>query len=151
MERNNPNVERFLHFISQLESSGGKNLEHKPIKSGMHSGDAAEGQYGVLPNTMEELDRRFPASFNETSTPDDYAKQLANLVLNRADNDETLAAGMWKFGQNTPSSEYEGIRNKDYAQAYDKMRQSIPYSLDPNPYNVEKQQNRFLNLKNIIK
>lgn len=151
MANNNPNLQRFLHYISQLESSGGKNLEHKQIENGLHAGDVAEGQYGMMPNTMEELSKRNPSSLTKESTPDDYANALGNMVLDKSGNDETLAAGLWKFGQNTPESKYPEVREKDYAQAYDKMRNEIPYSLDPNPYNKEKENTRFFNLKKLIK
>lgn len=145
MANNNPNLERFLHYISQLESSGGQNLNHKPVKDGLQAGDVAEGQYGMMPNTIDEMSARNPSHPPKTS--DEAAQQLGNMVLDKANNDETLAAGLWKFGQNTPESKYPDVRNKDYAQAYDSMRKEIPYSLDPNPYN----QPKFFNLKESLK
>lgn len=150
---NNDNVARFLHYISQLETSGGTNLDHKPVEHGLQAGDVAEGQYGVMPNTMDELNRRYPSSFNEESSPDDYANVLANKVLNRSGGDETLAAGLWNQGHNTKPEDFDKVRNSDYAQKYDQMRQEIPYSLDANPYQKEyadKQQD-FLNLKQLLK
>jgi hypothetical protein len=149
----NPNVERFLHYISQLETSSGKNLNHKPVTRGVNAGDTAEGVYGIMPNTMDELDNRYPTAFNENSTPEDYAAKLAEHVLKKANNDETLAAGLWNYGHNAKPSEFDQVRNTDYAKKYDAMRKEIPQALDPNPYqqeNQEKQQD-FLKLRNLLK
>lgn len=50
--------EQFLKDISMIESSGGTNLEHKTIKSGIHAGDTAVGELGLMPNTVRELAKR---------------------------------------------------------------------------------------------
>ena len=131
---NKEDIQRFLHYISQIESSGGKNLDHPIIEKGRHAGTSAQGQYGVMPDTMTNLEDRHPSSFTDTSTPDDYAKVYANDVLNKAKGDETLAAGLWTNGQFTKPEKYEDIRSYPYAQKYDKMRKEIPYALDANPY-----------------
>ena len=146
------NVSRFLHYIKQLETSGGTNLDHKPIKSGIHAGDVAQGEYGVMPNTMEELDNRYPAAFSPKSTSEDYAKKLAEKVLTRANGDETLAAGLWNMGHNARKDRFDEIRDTDYAQKYDKLRQEIPYALDENPYQQEYQDNKqdFLKIRKIL-
>lgn len=117
-----------------MESSGGKNLDHPIIEEGRHAGTSAQGQYGVMPNNMEDLAKRNPSLFTDESTPDDYAKVYANDVLNKAEGDETLAAGLWINGQFTDPKKYEDIRNYPYAQKYDKLRKEIPYFLDANPY-----------------
>lgn len=144
-------VERFLHYIKQLESSGGKNLDHPVIESGIHAGDAAQGQYAMMPNTMEELESRYPSAFTEKSTPDDYAKVLAKRVLKRANNDETVAAGLWNQGHNTALDKFDEIKDTEYAQKYEKLRKQIPYTLDENPYYVKEPENNFLNLKQLLK
>lgn len=147
----NRDVERFLHYIKELESSGGKNLDHPVIESGIHAGDAAQGQYAMMPNTMEELNSRYPSTFTEKSTPDDYAKVLAKKVLKRANNDETLAAGLWNQGHNSSPEKFDDVRDSKYAQKYDKLRKQIPYYLDENPYYVKEPEDRFLNLKSLLK
>ncbi len=50
--------EAFLSAVSQAESSGGTNLDHKTMKSGIHQDDRAAGEFGVMPNTVRELARR---------------------------------------------------------------------------------------------
>lgn len=155
-------IERFLHYISQIESSGNKNLEHPVISTGLHKGDQAEGQYGMMPKTMDELENRYPSSFDENSTPDDYAKKLAEKVLTRANGDETLAAGLWNQGHNTrlthqvPLKDPADVRNSEYADKYDAMRNEIPYALDANPYQQkyaddQEEQNKFPQLGQIFK
>lgn len=153
---NKEDIARFLHYIKQLETSGGKNLEHPTIHSGIHAGDTAEGEYGMMPNTMDEMRSRYPSSFNEQSAPEDYAKKLADQVLTKSGNDETLAAGLWNQGHNASPERFDEIRNSDYAQKYDKMRQQIPYSLDPNPYQEElkteeEEKNKFPQLGKFFK
>ena len=49
--------ERFKRLISILESSGGKQLQHKPMSSGIHEGTKAMGEYGLMPNTAQQLAR----------------------------------------------------------------------------------------------
>jgi len=50
--------ETFLKDISMIESSGGSNLDHEPIKAGIHAGDTAVGELGLMPNTIRELAKR---------------------------------------------------------------------------------------------
>lgn len=142
-------VARFLYYISQLESSGGQNTDHPVMESGIHKGDSAQGKYGVMPKTMDELKKRYPKSFTSSSGPDDYAQKLAERVLQRSDMDETLAAGMWNQGHNTQPENFDKIRDSNYAKKYEEMRKQIPEALDPNPY-IE-QQKDFLKLKEVLK
>lgn len=47
--------ERFLKAISMIESSGGKDLDHSTMESGIHAGDTAVGELGLMPNTVREI------------------------------------------------------------------------------------------------
>jgi len=133
-------IERFLHYISQLETSGGKNLNHETVKEGPLKGETAEGKHGHMPSTQRDMIKRYPANLDENSTPEEIDRQLAEHVLNRAKGDETLASGLWRHGHNrrmvhqAPLQDPRDIRNSLYAQEYDKVRSEIPYALDPNPY-----------------
>jgi hypothetical protein len=42
----------YLNKIMQLESSGGKNTNHRTMESGMHEGSAAIGRWGLMPHTV---------------------------------------------------------------------------------------------------
>lgn len=134
----NEDIKRFLHYISQLESSGGKHLDHKTVKKGPLKGETAEGPHALMPSTKEELLRRFPSSLQEDSNPQEFDNKLAEYVLNRAKGDETVAAGLWRHGHNRPEDRFDKLRETDYAQAYDDMRSQVPYALDANPYQQER-------------
>lgn len=141
--------EKFLQKIAQIESSGGKNINHREIASGIHAGDKAIGPYGLMPNTVEEVLNRdklekklnpnlndyynmpkeeYSNNLNENRTAqDEIAKQLAQRVLQKSGNNEDKAAYMWNQGH-----------NKD-------PNQISPEMLDDNQY-VQK----FRNLKNLL-
>lgn len=127
-------IARFLQYISQLESSGGKNTNHPTMHTGIHAGDTAEGQYGLMPNTKDELMKRYPAELTDDSSNDAYANKLAERVLNRSKGDETTAAGLWNQGHNAPEEAFPDIRDSAYAQKYEQMRRQVPEALDANPY-----------------
>src|SRR5260221_13177133 len=63
-----PNIKDFLQKIQQIESSGGKNLEHPTVEGGIQAGDQAIGRYGLMPNTIKELVNR--RRLEGTSTPE---------------------------------------------------------------------------------
>lgn len=50
--------EEFLRAISMLESSQNTNTDHKIMDSGIHAGDSAVGEFGIMPNTVRELAKR---------------------------------------------------------------------------------------------
>ena len=76
----NDNIKKFLQKTSQIESSGGKRLNHPEIQSGIHSGDSAVGQYGLMPDTIKELLNRT----KEQSNPDVEAlRVLPNETVQR--------------------------------------------------------------------
>jgi hypothetical protein len=127
-------INRFLHYISQNETSGGKNLDHPIVRSGAQAGDAAEGMYGIMPNTKEEFVKRYPGDLNENSSNNDFARKIAEHVLERAGGDETLAAGLWNQGHNAKEDAFPRIKNTQYAKKYAEARKAIPEALDTNPY-----------------
>ena len=118
---------KFLNVIKQIESSGGKNVEHPIMNEGIHAGQQAIGNYGLMPNTIQELNNR--ARLNHQLTPEmqavgrnpasigaapeieqQYAQQLADRVLNKF-HDPAMAAYSWNQGHNlTP----EQVQQRDY-------------------------------------
>jgi hypothetical protein len=117
---------RFLKLISLIESSGGKNVDHKQMKTGLHKGDSAMGQYGLMPNTLKEITNR--RRLQHRLGPDDgimsqvdpknwkqvietqplieqnYAADLAERVIKKAGGDLEKAAYMWNQGHNLDPS-----------------------------------------------
>jgi hypothetical protein len=84
-------LEKFLANIRTIESAGGKNLRHPTVEGGLHDGDAAIGEYGLMPNTIQEYkNKRVP----EEAIPDTMARD----VLQAAGGDEALAAALWNRG-----------------------------------------------------
>jgi len=47
--------EDLLDAISLTESSGGRNTNHEVIDHGIHAGDRAVGNYGLMPKTVQEI------------------------------------------------------------------------------------------------
>jgi hypothetical protein len=120
-------IDQFLSLISQLESSGGKNLAHKTIESGIHAGDTAIGQYGLMPNTIEEMARRSgrgPASVPQNE--EEIARQLAAQVLSRQPSDE-MAAFSWNQGHNLSPNQIEerNYQEHPYVQRFQKLKQAL--------------------------
>ena len=149
-------VQRFLKTIQMIESSGGKNFNHPEIESGIHEGHRAIGNYGLMPNTVQEIATRMKRKGiqddqlrNITSLPPDQMKQvveqnpdyeqamaefLANHVLTRQQGDEEKAAYSWFQGHNlTPEKiEQRPYRKHDYVQKYNQYYKKLFDSLKNN-------------------
>lgn len=140
-----PNIDRdqFLKIIAQIESSGGKNLNHPVIESGLQAGQQAMGNYGLLPNTVQELTNRArlqkqvtpemeeasrnPASLRENPALQQvYAEQLANHVLDKTQDPE-MAAFAWNAGHNLKPDEIKkrDYLNNSYVKKFQKIRELL--------------------------
>lgn len=137
-------LEQFLDTISANESSRGKDLDHKKIKHGIHKGDNAAGKYGIMPNTAEEMAKRY--DLNYTPNPDTTAELLAkHLAKKTRGNPEAMAAG-WNQGHNLSKEKLEELANTkiDYVKKYLKNQQPVNeleqflINLDKQQYNPEK-------------
>lgn len=49
---------QLIKALSHLESSGNKNTEHSQMNEGIHAGDSAIGEFGLMPNTAKETATR---------------------------------------------------------------------------------------------
>ena len=142
-------VEAFLRKIAQIESSGGKNFNHREMESGMHKGHRAIGSYGLMPNTVKEVINRMRLEGN--LNPDlealqqmeaaqmkeaveanpaherEMAEYLANRVLNRQGGDDEKAAYSWEQGHNlTPDKiEQRDYKNADYVKKFIKLKNML--------------------------
>lgn len=105
----------FLRKIAFLESSSNQNTNHAEIKSGMHKGDSALGQYGLMPNTIREMavrnkdlaplksmnsDEIREALASNPHLEDKIANTMESLLRDRTKGDEVKMAHMWQFGHN---------------------------------------------------
>lgn len=135
-----------LNIIKQIETSGGLNLEHKTMESGMHAGHSAIGNYGLMPIVAIETVRKNPHLRNKY--PDianaDYKQnheyvrdfilknpnaenEIANAhwrrLGHRFDNDESKMAHAWFNGiTGTLRSSPEDIENHFYVKRYHKYK-----------------------------
>jgi hypothetical protein len=121
--------DNFLNTISQIESSGGQNINHPVSNAPIQAGQQAVGQYGLMPNTVQEMARRTrgPASIAPGSPEEQQvAEQLATRVLNRF-QDPNMAAYAWHSGHNlTPDQVKErDYMNDPYVQKFQKIRQKL--------------------------
>lgn len=51
--------DKFLNAISELESSGGKNVHHKPSNDQTHQGETAVGRFALMPKTLKDISKMF--------------------------------------------------------------------------------------------
>lgn len=139
--------DKFLNNIMQLESSGGKNVNHKPVKFGMQRGQRASGRWGLLKPTVDELVGRMDQA--KTLTPEVakikgmdqqgmsaylahnphvelyLARYLARHVLGRHHQDARRAAYSWKHGHNlfpADISEHD-LAKEPYVNDFMKLQQ----------------------------
>lgn len=158
-----PKIKDFLQKISQIESSGGKNLKHKLIKKGLQKGQQAIGSYGLLPNTIQEIVNRNKSEGRPSAliasleglpqgeytnlvgqNPEleqEIAVKLANHVINKQEGDLTKAAYAWNMGHNKPSKSISDLdlQKSPYVAKFRKLSTIIgrgPSSI-PEPQGLE--------------
>ena len=140
--------DEFLKAISGVESSFGKNFNHRPITSGIHKGDEAIGSYGLMPNTIKEVSNRermannLPENMEQASKMDSAAmkkhlesnpqleKQFADSLAQKVLTDqpsEEQAAYSWLYGHNLAPEKIEkrNYKNDDYVQKFRKIKKLL--------------------------
>jgi hypothetical protein len=144
----------FLHNTMQLETSGGKNTQHKKITSGPQAGQTAIGRWALLPNTIREMHNRNKGhwghpdlerlgSMNDTQMSKylqlnpgielHIARTLAKFVNKKQCGDKLKCAYSWKFGHNLSPNDIGADKlNNSYVQDYHKLQQGkSPRGLRP--------------------
>lgn len=138
-------IRSFLNNISQIESSGGKNFNHKPVQTGIQAGTTAIGRYGLMPNTVNEVLNRLrmngqitpelnqlrnldPVTLKSTleknpNLEDQIAQSLAGKVLD-TQQDEDKAAYSWHKGHNLTPEQVDSrdYQDNDYVKKYDEYK-----------------------------
>lgn len=66
--------QQMLSDMSAIESSSGRNTDHRTMASGQHKGETAVGQYGFMPQTVEDMGNRI-----KRDNPDDMPSLLRGL------------------------------------------------------------------------
>lgn len=138
--------EKFLELIRQIESSGGTDVQHPRMPSGIHKGESAMGQYGIMPKTAEEFvnRRRLHGEFGpdeaimKQMSPEELkqfladnqrvetnlAKDVSEHVLKRSKGDEEKAAYMWNMGHNKKASsiDEESLAEHPYVRKFKRLK-----------------------------
>lgn len=139
------NITDFLDPIGQIESSGGKNFNHRLMTSGPHKGHRAIGTYGLMPNTVDEIINRMTEDGTITDeiaalknmSPEEkkrvieenpnyenrLARYLAGRVLDRQ-HDPEKAAYSWIQGHNLTPQEIDAknYKDHDYVKKFNRFR-----------------------------
>lgn len=108
MNKNKQFSQNFLTKIAEIESRGGKNVEHQPADpKSMHVGSTAVGKYGLMPLTVQDI---------VASNPDDAdLSELKEFTdFNKVGNPNVAALkqlGMSKYIKANPMIE-ELLANK---------------------------------------
>lgn len=144
MADDNSNLENFLKRIAQIESSGGKNVNHALITNpnSVQYGSHAIGTYGLMPNTIKEIatramyqgdkDKRLQnlqdmdedeirnTLMQDHGLEHDLASKLAQHVISNNNGDLDRAAYAWNQGSNlTPDRiTQDKLERSPYVQKY---------------------------------
>lgn len=137
--------DEFLDITKMIESSGGKDLQHRTIQSGLQAGTSAKGAFGLMPNTADEIINRRKREgtldeedkqFMNLSSPlrqeyleknpqytDKLAKDLINRIRSKSPDDEA-SNYMYQFGHNVIPKEQD-IENIDRTEKFRKLKNDI--------------------------
>jgi hypothetical protein len=143
--------DKFLWSVMQVESSGGKNLKHQPVKHGPLKGQVAMGRWGLLKPTTDEMitrmDREGKATHElksilkmDRNTAEKYlrknphvethiARYMARLVSKRYNGNLHMMAWAWNAGHNTDKSKITNsvLLNSDYVSKFKNAHKLNPF------------------------
>lgn len=145
-------MDRFLWNVEQLESSGGKDTNHKPVSSGKFKGNKAIGKWGMLKSTIDEMTMRMRAKGAITpefqqlepmsrDMTEEYfkknpqvelnlARKLAEHVTSRQRGDLHRAAFSWLHGHNLHPQDIPDNKlvNSEYVSKFKHLDKVNPYA-----------------------
>lgn len=140
---------QFLKNILQIESSGGKDTDHRRMTAGMHKGEAAMGGYGIMPNTAEEFigRRKRRGQFgpdeaimsqlsgeelkeflqSQPRVEENLAEDIAKHVQRRSKGNAEKAAYMWNMGHNLSADKItqEMLDASPYVQKFRRLKEKL--------------------------
>jgi len=154
--------QKFLELIRQIKSSGGKNVEHRTMASGLHKGQSAMGEYGIMPKTAQEFVNRRkmrgqfgpdealmaqmkPGQLKQFLADQDRVEQnlagdIADRVLRRSKGDEDKAAYMWNMGHNKAASSIDDqkLNQSNYVKKFRKLKNTLSQKTIPGNIDLTK-------------
>ncbi len=128
-------IDRFLDTIRSIESNRGTHTNHVVLRSGIHKGTSAIGQWGIMPLTViatlqaNKHDRRLRYlrgmsvyAINERGLTIEeqiiIARWLGKVLLSISGGNERLAAYRWYNGGYTKPG-MEELEASEYVQRFD--------------------------------
>jgi hypothetical protein len=158
-------INNFLKTTSMIESSGGKNLNHPKIKSGIHAGDRAIGKWALMPNTVKELVGRMGQDPDvshyknmdnkqlhaELSKKPEHQEKivtfLASKLHDKFGGDENKMAYSWNQGHNLTNEHFNTDRKNymdhDYVKKYNKFKDSTNKQAESKAPKIKTPDNRI--------
>jgi hypothetical protein len=142
--------DKFLHNLMQLESAGGKMINHEKVKHGHLKGEKAVGRWGMMPSTMDEvlsrldrigklhpsmkplrhMDRDARAAYlaKKPHVELELARYLARHVMARNKGDVLRAAYSWNNGHNLYPHEIsdEELQESSYVKDFAQLAHGQP-------------------------
>lgn len=151
-------INSFLKVMRILESRNGQDTDHAEMQEGIHKGQAAIGDVGLMPNTIKEMAQRKqnPSELDnivKNADPkmvedilkenphkyDEYSEDNAKRLLDKTKNDLPLAATGWLYGHN---QSLDSIKNK--LDADPQYKERIENAMESNQSDQEPFTNKFL-------
>lgn len=126
--------EQILREIAEIESAGGKNVNHPLMKTGMHKGMSAIGKYALMPKTIDDLVKNDP-ELQYLSRMDQLAKrkalmsnpELENILASkyyekaaRGSQTPQEIAYKWYHGYNSKPTQ-EQLQKSDYVNKFNRL------------------------------
>jgi hypothetical protein len=86
-----------LRAIAAIESSNGKNLDHKTLVKGMHQGTKAGGRWGLMPSTVKYVIKQIPKLRPYRYLLEMDPDSISNLLNENEKIDREIATAYWIF------------------------------------------------------
>ncbi len=132
-----------LGAIGMKESSGGKNLNHKTMESGIHKGHTAGGMFGMMPHSAaftlkqdQQLAEKYPELAEAAKDIDKNHKQFTELFNNNPEVAAEFAVSAFNRNKSKTKSDHQltyswlnGLKG-----SWNKYKESGHSGLEEHPY-----------------
>jgi hypothetical protein len=160
--------EQFKKIIKMMESSGGKNMNHKRIEKGSTEGQTAGGAYGMVPSTITdvvnqlhnrkiEVDPRLEQLSELAQTNPDAVTKVLNknrdidelaadhmttLLENKTGGDINKMAYAWNMGHNRDFSKLDEkkLNKSDYFRKFARLNKPDTNILDQEKFKQRREE-----------
>jgi hypothetical protein len=143
-----------LGAIANVESSNGKNLQHKTMNEGIHKGMTAGGPYGMMPHSAAfilqkdpELAKKYPKLLASAKDVSKHHKDFTDAFNNDPQAAADFAVAFYKRNKGKTKSDQQltyswlnGLKG-----SWDKYKEGGEQALDEHPYvqNVMKEYSKL--------